>query len=217
MARWLAQLASRFIVFDGPDGSGKTTQFRRFAEHCRAAGVSVCEVREPGGTVIGEQIRNVLLDPAHDRMSVRCEMMLYMASRAQLIQEKIEPALQRGELVLADRFISSTLAYQGTAGGLTREEILKVGAVAVGHHWPDMTVIFDVDGREASTRISSEKDRMELRGDQFHARVREGFLAQARAEPDRHLLIDASGDADTVFAALLEGLQRHFGPDEAAP
>jgi dTMP kinase len=210
MAGWLEQLAGRFIVFDGPDGSGKSTQFRRFADHCRATGLSVCEVREPGGTVIGEQIRNVLLDPAHDTMSVRCEMMLYMASRAQLMEEKVKPALQRGDLVLADRFISSTLAYQGTAGGLTREDILQVGDVAVGHHWPDVTVIFDVDGQVASTRVSAQKDRMELRGDEFHARVREGFLDQARAEPDRHLLIDASGDADAVFAALLEGLQRRF-------
>jgi dTMP kinase len=211
MTRWLEHLGGKFIVFDGPDGSGKTTQFNRFAEHCRAAGLSVCEVREPGGTFIGEQIRTVLLDPDNHSMSMRCEMMLYMASRAQLLEETVEPALKRGELVLADRFISSTLAYQGTAGGLTREEILKVGDVAIGHHWPDVTVILDVDEQVASTRLDPRKDRMELRGAEFHARVREGFVNQAQAEPDRHLLIEASGDADAVFAALLEGLRQRFG------
>jgi dTMP kinase len=230
MAQWLEHLGGRFLVFDGPDGSGKTTQFRRFAEHCHAAGVSVCEVREPGGTFFGEKIRSVLLEPADHAMSMRCEMMLYMASRAQLVQEKIVPALQQGRLVLADRFISSTLAYQGTAGGLTREEILRVGDVAVGHHWPDLTVIFDVDEATAAKRMHGGpanaagrknkkapareptlfSDRMELKNvknKEFHALVRKGFLDQAQLEPEKYLVIDASGDADSVFAALLEGLR----------
>jgi dTMP kinase len=133
-----------------------------------------------------------------------------MASRAQLVEETVEPALQRGELVLADRFISATMAYQGTAGGLTRADILKVGDVAIGHHWPDLTVIFDVDEQVASTRLDPQKDRMELRGAEFHARVRKGFLEQIQAQPDRYLLIEASGDADAVFAALLEGLEQRF-------
>src|SRR4051794_20757891 len=115
---WTRNLAGRFIVFDGPDGSGKSTQFKRFAAQCRQQGVSVCEVREPGGTSIGEQIRTVLLDPANTDMSLRCEMLLYMASRAQLIEQIIRPALRERQLILADRFISSTLAYQGTASGL---------------------------------------------------------------------------------------------------
>ncbi len=233
MAGWVEQLGGRLIVFDGPDGSGKTTQLLRFADHCRSAGVSVCEVREPGGTDIGEQIREVLLRPANDAMSLRCEMMLYMASRAQLVEETVEPALKRGELVLADRFISSTLTYQGTAGGLTREEILQVGDVAVGHRWPDLTVVFDVDEVTAAKRMhggaaNAERkkktkktpaheatlfsDRMERKGSEFHARVRRGFLEQAQAEPDRYLLIDASGDPDSVFAALLEGLRQRFEP-----
>jgi dTMP kinase len=232
MARWLEHLGGRFIVFDGPDGSGKTTQFLRFAEHCRASGISVCEVREPGGTDIGEQIRDVLLRPANDAMSLRCEMMLYMASRAQLVQEKVEPALKRGELVLADRFISSTLAYQGMAGGLTSQEILQVGDVAIGHHWPDLTVVFDVDevtaakrmhggaaNAERTTKIRTKapaheptlfSDRMERKDAEFHARVRRGFLEQAQAEPGKYLLMDASGDADSIFAALLKELRPRF-------
>lgn len=204
---WTAPLSGRFIVFDGPDGSGKSTQFKRFAAYAREHRLKVCEVREPGGTAIGEQIRTVLLDPANHEMSLRCEMMLYMASRAQLIEQIIKPALARQELVLADRFISSTLAYQGTAGGMTPEEILAVGRVAIGSIWPDLTVIFDVDEHVAATRLNPLLDRMELKGIEFHRRVRQGFLAQAQNEPDRHLVIDASADADAVFERLLAELQ----------
>ncbi len=164
----------------------------------------------------------MLLNPANSEMTLRCEMMLYMASRAQLIEEVIVPALGRGELVLADRFVSSTLAYQGTAGGLSREEILQVGRVAIGDHWPDLTVIFDVDeptaarrmhgGRKNARTASAEQptlfsDRMELKDREFHARVRQGFLDQAEADPDHHLVIDARGEADDVFASLLSAME----------
>ncbi len=213
MGAWIGKLAGRFIVFDGPDGSGKTTQFGRFADHCRKAGVPTTEVREPGGTPIGERIRAILLDPAHGEMSLRCEVMLYMASRAQLVVQSIAPALERGEMVLADRFISSTLAYQGVAAGMSREEILAVGRVALGSSWPDLTVLFDVDERVAGARLDPRPDRVELRGVEFQRRVRDGFLDQARSRPDEYLLIDASGDPDTVFHALLEGLAKRFGDD----
>lgn len=207
-ASWIEQLAGKFIVFDGADGSGKSTQFARFGRYCANAGISVCEVREPGGTSIGEQIRNILLDPQNSDITIRCEMMLYMASRAQLIEQRIQPALARGELVLADRFISSTLAYQGTAGGLGSEEIMAVGKVAVGGHWPDLTVVFDVDERVAATRLNPLLDRMELKGVQFHRRVRQGYLDQARrGDLGKYLVIDASADEDTVFDNLLVGIE----------
>ena len=141
-------------------------------------------------------------------MSLRCEMMLYMASRAQLIEQTIRPALARGEFVLADRFISSTLAYQGTAGGMTPEEILAVGRVAIGAIWPEVTVIFDVDEHVAATRLNPLLDRMERKGIEFHHRVRQGFLAQAQNEPDRHLVIDASAEPPMVFQRLLAALQK---------
>ncbi len=211
MAQWIQSLGGRFIVFDGPDGSGKSTQFARFAAHCRSAGLAVCEVREPGGTSIGEEIRMVLLDPANTQMSLRCEMMLYMASRSQLMEETIGPALQRGDLVLADRFISSTLAYQGSAGGMDRQEILAVGRVAVAGHWPDLTVIFDVDGEVAGTRLDPQPDRVELKGAKYQRKVRQGFLEQAAADPDTYLVIDAAPDTDAVFAALLDGVAQRFG------
>lgn len=204
---WISRLAGKFIVFDGPDGSGKTTQFRRMIDAATVAGLGVCEVREPGGTAIGERIRSVLLDPDHDEMDVRCEMMLYMASRAQLVAEKIRPAKQRGELVLADRFVSSTLAYQGTAGGVAMSDILAVGHVAIGDCWPDLIVIFDVDEPTAAKRLNPLLDRMERKGAEYHRRVRHGYLDQARADPARHLVIDARPEADAVFGQLCERLR----------
>lgn len=213
---WLQKLRGRFIVFDGPDGSGKSTQFRRLVDAAEAQGISVCEVREPGGTHIGEEIRKVLLDPSvKEEVDVRCEMLLFMASRAQLIAQKIRPALAADCLVLADRFISSTLAYQGTAGGLPIADILKVGQVALGQHWPDLVVVFDVDEDTAATRINpllrerefnADKDRMEAKGAAFHRRVRQGYLDQAADDPDRYLVIDATRDPDTVFDDLVTGL-----------
>ncbi len=223
---WVSRLSGRFIVFDGPDGSGKSTQFARFAEWCRTGGVDVVEVREPGGTAIGEQIRTVLLSPANSEMDLFSEMLLYMASRAQLLAERIRPALAKGQFVLADRFVSSTLAYQGAGGGMTREAIMAVAAIAVGETWPDLTVIFDVDEATAAKRLvggSAKKrrpaadelglfaDRMESQDAEYRRRVREGYLDQARREPAKYLIIDGSKDADTVFGALIEGLRRILG------
>jgi len=206
---WLRGLAGRFIVFDGPDGSGKTTQFRRLAAAAEAAGVSVVEVREPGGTPVGEQIRQLLLDPSY-HMSLRCEMLLYMASRAQLVEEQIALAREQGALVLADRFISSTLAYQGTAGGLDPGEIRQVGRIALRDHWPDLTVVFDVDEQTAARRLSPLLDRMEQKGAAYHRRVRQGFLDQVERDPGHYLRIDAAADADTVYHRLLKGLSDRF-------
>lgn len=220
---WQNALAGKFIVFDGPDGSGKSTQFRRFADFAREQGVKVCEVREPGGTPIGEQIRKILLDPSSE-MSLRCEMLLYMASRAQLVEEVIAPALANENLVLADRFISSTIAYQGAAGGLPLDEIMSVGNVAVGAHQPDLVVIFDVDEVTAAKRMAGGTrksaappqpslfaDRLELRGLDYQRRVRQGYLDQAAKTPERHLVLDASRDPDSVFAKLIAEISRRLG------
>ncbi|MBI1336679.1 MAG: dTMP kinase [Phycisphaera sp.] len=206
--RWPQLFRGRFIVFDGPDGSGKSTQFRRFMKFMQEHGVEVCEVREPGGTSIGEHIRQVLLDPANDDMDMRCEMLLYMASRAQLIAQRINPALQKGQLVLADRFISSTLAYQGAAGGLPIADILRVGQVALQQTWPDLVVVFDVDGETAAKRLNPLLDRIEQRGNDYHKMVRQGYLDQAASDPARYLVIDATADADTVYVRLLDGLAK---------
>lgn len=205
---WLPKLAGKFVVFDGPDGSGKSTQFRRIAELARRAGVTVCEVRDPGGTAISERIREVLLDPALPEMGVRCELMMYMASRAQLVSEKIEPALERGELVLSDRYVSSTLAYQGTAGGMGKDEIIAVARAACGRHWPpDLTVIFDVDQATAATRLNPLLDRMELKGESFHKRVRAGYLEQAREMSEKYAVVDATKAQDAVTGATLSAIR----------
>ncbi len=213
MNPWLNQLRGKFLVFDGPDGSGKSTQFRRFSEAATQQGIPVCEVREPGGTMVGEAIRKVLLeyqDDAHGEMDLRCEMLLFMASRAQLVAERIRPALQAGQLVLADRFISSTLAYQGAAGGIPISDILRVGQVALGQSWPDLVVVFDVDERTAATRLNPLLDRMESKGAAYHAKVRQGYLDQAKTDPQRYLVVPSHMDADAVFAELMAKLSERF-------
>ncbi len=203
---WTTHLPGKFVVFDGPDGSGKSTQFRAVADAARGAGVETIEVREPGGTKIGEKIRDVLLDPANTEMVTRCEMLLYMASRAQLFEERIQPALARGAFVLADRFISSTLAYQGSAGGLARTDILAIGDIAIGGRWPDLVVVFDVDWATAQRRMSRALDRMEQKDADYHRRVREGYLEQAREQPDKYLVVDSTAEPETVIANLTRGL-----------
>lgn len=220
---WLARLAGRFVVFDGPDGSGKSTQLARFAAECDAHAVPKIMVRDPGGTGLGERIREVLLNPDNESMGLRCEMLLYMASRAELVDELIRPALKNGKLVIADRFVSSTLAYQGTAGGLSAEEIRAAAHAATGGLWPDVTILFDIDTELATARMTGQQtrgrkpdptlslfaDRIEAKGDAYHARVRQGYLDQAAAEPDRYLVVDASGTPDQVWADLLAKLAAH--------
>ncbi len=170
----------------------------------------MCEVREPGGTLIGEEIRHVLLDHRHVDLDVRAEMLLYMASRAQLVAERIGPALGRGEMVLADRFVSSTLAYQGAAGGMDLDDIRAVARVACGAVSPHLIVIFDVTPETAASRLNPLLDRMEAKGAAYHRRVREGYLAQAREQPGQYLIIDANGDANTVWNALIEAMARRY-------
>lgn len=214
------RLRGKFIVFDGPDGSGKSTQLNRFIADVEDSGLTVCEVREPGGTHIGEEIRKVLLDAKHEKshpMDLRCEMLLFMASRAQLITQRVEPAIKRGELVIADRFISSTLAYQGSAGGLPIPDILAVGRVALGSYWPNLVVVFDVDAKTAQQRMNpllrgkefdASKDRMESKGEAYHRRVRQGYLDQASQDPNRYLVIDATREPDPIYADLISGIDK---------
>ncbi|MEM1186049.1 MAG: dTMP kinase [Planctomycetota bacterium] len=209
-------LQGAFLVFDGPDGSGKSTQHKRFGNAVASAGLELCEVREPGGTHVGERIREALLEHSDEEMSVRCEMMLYMASRAQLVEQRILPALGRGACVLADRFVSSTLAYQGTAGGLPMQQIHVVAAIACGGIRPDLVVIFDLDEHTAASRLSPLLDRMEAKGEAFHARVRGGYLAQAKADPERYVVIDASKEPDEVFESLVSTLAQRLPARKAS-
>jgi dTMP kinase len=206
-ASWARSLAGRFVVFEGPDGSGKSTQFRRQAALVQAAGVTLCEVREPGGTPTGERIRQVLLDPALTGMTVRCETLLYMASRAELVERRIMPALAQNQCVLADRFVPSTLAYQGAAGGVPMSEIAAAAKMATRGLVPDLVVVFDIDETSAAKRLSPLLDRMEAKGAAFHRAVRKGYLDQAAADPGRYVVIDASRTEEEVWRQLAGALR----------
>lgn len=212
-AAFLRRAAGKFIVFEGPDGSGKSTQFRRLTALLRALDIALCEVREPGGTPVGERIRqHILLARADEglEMGVRCEMLLYMASRAELVERRIIPALKRGELVLADRYVGSTLAYQGSAGGLSMADIAGVARVATRNLQPDLVVVFDIDEVAAAKRLSPLLDRMEAKGAQFHRKVREGYLGLVKTDPGRYVAVDASRTEDQVWSQLLDVLRSRF-------
>ncbi len=195
---FLKQLAGCFLVVEGPDGSGKSTQHKRLSASLRSLGLVVREAPDPGGTPVGDRIRHILLDPIHAEMCVRTEAMLYMASRAQLVDQVIRPALSRGEVVLGDRFVPSTIAYQGAAGGLSPEEIDLLARVACGPTLPDLVLLFDVNEHTAASRLNPLLDRMEAKGAEFHRRVRASYLEQAKANPAHFAVIDASGDPDQV-------------------
>ena len=212
----LAQaLTGKFLVFDGPDGSGKSTQLKLFLDATKRAGIAVTEVREPGGTEIGEKIRDALLEHLdREEMSLRCEMLLYMASRAQLCEQVIDPALKEGRLIVADRFVASTFAYQGAAGGIPYEEIESAAKIAMYGVEPDATLIFQVDQNTAASRLNPLLDRMEAKGAIFHARVRQGYSSLVESDPQarRYLGVDATGTPEDVFANILSVLERRFLP-----
>ena len=187
-----------FIVLDGPEGSGKSTQVERLAERLRAGGLLVDCVRDPGSTPVSERIRALLLDPAVGHIEASTEMFLYMASRSEMVARIIRPAVASGRTVVCDRFISSTIAYQGTAGGIDPEEIVRAGHVALGDLWPDLVVLLDLPPEEGFARIEREHDRMERKGLDFHRRVAEGFRDLARRDPENHVLVDARGTPEEI-------------------
>jgi len=191
------KLAGRFLVVDGPDGAGKTTQVALLAEWLGEQGVAVTRVRDPGGTAIGDGIRSILLDNEHGDMSVECETMLYMASRAQLVAEVVRPALKGGRCVLSDRYVAATVAYQG-AGGMDPDAVQTVAEIAVGGCRPELTIILDLPAEQGLHRLPGDPDRMESKDLYFHQRVREMFLDQARRQPDRFTVVDAAGSAEQV-------------------
>jgi len=209
MSELADKLAGRFIVIDGPDGAGKSTQLELLADWLREQGAEVLQTRDPGGTAIGDRIREILLDRDCREMTVACEIMLYMASRAQLMGEVIAPALQRGRCVLCDRWVSSTVAYQ-VAGGADERSVLKAYAAALGDVLPGLTVILDSPaelGLERAGRAGGH-DRMEAKGLEFHSRVREIFLEQAKENPSRFAVLDATGSIEEVQAGLRNVVQQ---------
>ena len=192
--------AGLFIVLDGTEGCGKSTQASLLEQRLAATGRQALLVRDPGTTRIGEQIRSILLDPVHAEMSPRAEMLLYMAARAQMIAQVIAPALASGTAVVCDRFVSSTLAYQLGGDGITAQEIRATAQVAISGQWPDLTLLLDMPADKSLARVNRPRDRIEQRPLAYHEQVRRNYLAQAQADPGRYRLIDANRPAQEVAA-----------------
>jgi dTMP kinase len=188
-----------FFSFDGIDGTGKTTQIERFSQWLlRQGGKEVIVCRDPGGTELGEAIRELLLDRHELQISPMAEMLLYMAARAQLVEQVIKPALADGKIVVSDRFLLANVVYQGHAGGLDVDRLWELGAFITQGIEPDLTFLLDMPAAPAQSRIDRELDRMERRGDDYRERLRAGFLVEAARRPDRIIVIDASRSIDEV-------------------
>lgn len=203
-------MSGLFITFEGGDGSGKTTQIARLAAVLSDAGCDVVTLREPGGTVVGEGVREILLNPAHEGLSAMAELLLFAASRAQLSSALIRPALEAGKVVLCDRYADSSVAYQGYGRGLDLTMVRSINAWATGGLVPDRTIVLDVEphaGIAAATPHTA--DRLEREDIVFHERIREGYLAMAAEEPDRIAVIGRD-HADTVWAGVLAALVDTF-------
>ncbi|RJP30318.1 MAG: dTMP kinase [Phycisphaerales bacterium] len=230
----LSHLKGRFIVLDGPDGCGKSTQLRLLADACVHGGLDVQTCRDPGGTAIGVRIRDILLGGDLPTMDAHCEVLLFMASRAQLCSEVVRPALARGATVLCDRFVSATCAYQG-ALGVPPRQIIELAEFAVAGTWPDATVILDVDvdlglarvdqrhaeragvssaavataAREAEATahtLFGRRDAMESRSVEFHGQVRKQFLDLPSIYPTPIIAVDGSAPVEAVHQRIIEGL-----------
>ena len=187
-----------FISIDGGDGTGKSTQAELLAQWLRQQGHDVAACRDPGSTPLGEAIRGILLDRHDLHIHRRSEMLLYMAARAQMVEEVIQPALEQGKTVLCDRYLLANVAYQGYGGGLDVATLWEVGRVATGGLMPELTIVLDVPAEVAAARMARPLDRMEKQGEAFHTRVRAGFLAEAALAPERIVVIDAAQSVEAV-------------------
>lgn len=202
-----------FITVEGPDGAGKSTLIQRLEEKLlEELTVPLVRTREPGGSEIAEKIREVILDPQNTAMDDRTEALLYAASRRQHIMEKIKPSLVEGKVVLCDRFVDSSIAYQGAGRGIGVEEVATLNRFATENLTPDITLYLDVDAQVGLNRIASkdsnrEKDRLELEAISFHNRVREAYKVLLEKNPERIQFIDASQNADQVFIDAWKALQ----------
>ena len=198
-------LKGKFIVIDGPDGAGKSTQAQLLLDFLAEKGIPTELVRDPGGTAIGEQVRKILLDNANKAMSVRCETLLYMASRAQLYYEKIKPALNAGKCVLSDRWVSSTYAYQAIAGCDGADLVLNLAEASLERPWPDKTIILDLPASEGLGRVGNEKDRMENKPCDFHKAVRNAYLQLAQERED-FTVIDAADEIEAIHKKIVNAV-----------
>jgi dTMP kinase len=190
-----------FFSIDGIDGVGKSTQIRLFCDALRTSGYDAVECRDPGSTAVGDMIRHILLhSDGKTAIGRRSEMLLYMAARAQLVDEVIRPALSAGKIVVSDRYLLANIVYQGHAGGLDIDSVRAVGRVATDGIHPDCIFLLDMSPEAADRRLQRTRDRMERRGDEYRRRLRDGFLSEAAADASRIHVIDASRSVDDVRA-----------------
>lgn len=202
--------AGKFLVLDGIDGAGKSSQVKPLVAWLESHGCTVTTCRDPGSTPAGDAIRAILLDRREIHLAPTSEMLLYMAARAQLVADVIRPALARGEWVVSDRYLLANIVYQGHAGGLDPDVIRRVGQVATGGLAPDCVLLLDIDCATAARRLDRPLDKLESRGDEFRGRLRAGYLAEAARDPERIAVIDAAAEPDVVASRLRDALAARF-------
>lgn len=192
-------MSGKFITLEGSEGSGKSTQSALIVDYLKKKGKDVIALREPGGVKISEAIRNLLLDVKNDAMGKECETLLYMAARAQVVREVIAPALESGKIIICDRFLDSTIVYQGWGHGLDIGFIKTVGAFVTLGIKPDLTLLFDIEVEQGLSRTNAQKDRIELRPLEYHEKVRRGYLKLASEESQRIKLIKVDAPKEEIF------------------
>lgn len=207
-----------FFSFDGVDGAGKSTQIRLFADWLRGQVRDVVTCRDPGGTPLGERLRTLLLDHHDVPIDRRAEMLLYMASRAQLVAEVIRPALAAGKVVISDRYLLANVVYQahaleGDGGNMTPDDVWRVGAVATGGLMPELVILLDIPADRAAARIQRSPDRLESRGLDYLERVRQGFLTEAARFPHSIVVINADQSVEAIHAEVIAAANRHLTPE----
>ena len=202
-------MKGKFITFEGCEGVGKSRQVQLLKDYLDKKGVKYCAVREPGGTAISEKIREIILDGKNVSLTDECEALLYAAARAQLLKEVIAPRLKAGELVICDRYVDSSLAYQGYARGLGCDFIEKINSFAIENYTPDYTVFLNLSPEKAFLRKGGvdKNDRLELSGMEFHRKVYEGYIDLAAKNKDRFIVIDASGEKAETHAKIIAALE----------
>ncbi len=210
-------MRGKFITFEGPEGGGKSTHVKALAEELRQKGIKVLVTREPGGTALAEKIRSLVREEMDDPPVTRSEVLLFLAARAQNCAKVVEPALARGEWVICDRFADSTFAYQGFGRGINVDLLKELNNFATEELRPDLTILLDVPPHVSRERLaarqkatSTSADRIELAGEEFHKRLREGFLTLAQNEPNRFVVIDSSAEIGVVDEAISRAVKTNL-------
>lgn len=206
-----------FIAFEGGDGAGKSTQAARLAGVLEARGMTVLRTREPGGTPIGEKLRSLVLEHGHGHIDAHTEALIFAASRAAHASQMIRPALERGEVVLTDRYIDSSVAYQGAGRNLGTDAVRSINEWATSGLQPDLTVLLDVHPADGRSRRTAAEDRMESEADDFHARIRQAFLDLAAARPDSYLVLEARQSVDELAARILDRVDQLLAAAAGSP